>query len=78
MWNLERKKCVTEMAGKVFTIFLIFVKTQRNSTQLKTTLKQLALELDTVVTCSTPPPPPTNFPASSRPARELKFGTDNH
>ena len=31
----------------------IIVKTQRNSTQLKTTLKQLALELDTVVTCST-------------------------
>ena len=29
------------------------VKTQRNSTQLNTTLKQLALELDTVVTCST-------------------------
>ena len=40
------------------------VKTQRNSTQLKATLKQLALELDTVVT--------------SRPARELKFGTDTH
>ena len=30
------------------------VKTQRNSTQLKTTLKQL-VELDTVVTCSTHP-----------------------
>ena len=36
----------------------IIVKTQRNLTQLKTTLKQLTLELDTVVTCSTPPPPP--------------------
>ena len=34
-----------------------FVKTQRNSTQLKATLKQLALELDIVVTCSTPPHP---------------------
>ena len=33
------------------------VKTQRNSTQLKTTLKQLALELDIVVTCSTHPTP---------------------
>ena len=34
----------------------LIVKTQRNSTQLKTTLKQLALELDIVVTCSPPPP----------------------
>ena len=34
------------------------VKTQRNSTQLKTTLKQLALELDIVVTCSTQPTTP--------------------
>ena len=33
------------------------VKTQRNSTQLNATLKQLALELDIVVTCSTTPPP---------------------
>ena len=31
------------------------VKTQRNSTQLNSTLKQLALELDIVVTCSPPP-----------------------
>ena len=56
------------------------VKTQRNSTQLKTTLKQLALELDIVVTCSPPPhhPTTTNFSATSRPARELKFGTDTH
>ena len=39
------------------------VKTQRNSTQLNPTLKQLALELDTVVTCTppTPPHPTTNF-----------------
>ena len=33
----------------------IFVKTQRNSTQRKATLKQLALELDTVVTWNPPP-----------------------
>ena len=33
------------------------VKTQRNSTQPKTTLKQPALELDIVVTCSTHPTP---------------------
>ena len=31
------------------------VKTQRNSTQLKAALKQQALELDKVVTCSTHP-----------------------
>ena len=30
----------------------IVVKTQRNSTQLKATLKQLALELDIVVKCT--------------------------
>ena len=36
------------------------VKTQRNSTQLKATLKQLALELDTVATCSTHPLTPTH------------------
>ena len=35
------------------------VKTQRNSTQLNPTLKQLALELDIVVTCSTTSPPQT-------------------
>ena len=34
-----------------------FVKTQRNSTQLKATLKKPALELDIVVTCSTHPTP---------------------
>ena len=39
-------------------LFLSIVKTQRNSTQLKTTLKQLALELDIVVTCSTTHPTP--------------------
>ena len=40
-----------------FCIFCIFVKTQSNSTQLKATLQQLALELDTVVTCTPPHPP---------------------
>ena len=43
---------------------LLIVKTQPNSTQLKTILKQLALELDTVVTCSTTThhhPPPQIF-----------------
>ena len=36
-----------------FRSWKCIVKTQRNSTQLKTTLKQLALELDIVVACST-------------------------
>ena len=42
----------------------IIVKTQRNLTQLKATLKHLALELDIVVTCSPPhdPPPQTLQP----------------
>ena len=51
------------VGGQSFEIKLLklIVKTQRNSTQLKATLKQLALELDIVVTCSThiccePPP----------------------
>ena len=35
-------------------IYTNIVKTQRNSTQLNATLKQLALELDIVVTCSPP------------------------
>ena len=70
----------TRHCSGFFSLFCI-VKTQRNSTQLNPTLKQLALELDTVVTCSTPPhhrPTTTNFSATSRPARELKFGTDTH
>ena len=57
------------------------VKTQHNSTQLKATLKQLALRLDTVVTWNLEPtthPPTTNFSATFRPAAEKKFGTDSH
>ena len=46
------------------------------------TLTPLALELDTIITCSThhPPTPPTttNFSATCRPPRELKLGTDTH
>ena len=37
---------------------LRYCQTQRNSTQLKATLKELALELDIVVTCSPPHPTP--------------------
>ena len=56
------------------------VKTQRNSTQFNATIKQLALELDTVVMCSTtthPPPLPQTFQPLLD-VRELKFGTDTH
>ena len=70
----------TRHCSGFFSLFCI-VKTQRNSTQLNPTLKQLALELDIVVKCSTTPPhhpTTTNFSATSRPARELKFGTDTH
>ena len=51
----------TRHCSGFFSLFCI-VKTQRNSTQLNPTLKQLALELDTVVTCSTTPPPPHPTP----------------
>ena len=77
-----RKRFGTVMIRANNDKLVAIVKTQRNSTQLNPTLKQLALELDTVVTCSTPPhhhhPTTTNFPATSRPARELQFGTDTH
>ena len=50
-----------------------------NITQLKASLKQLVLELDTVATCSPPTTTTTpNFSVTSRPARELKFGTDTN
>ena len=42
---------------------------------------QLVLELDIVAKVPTDPTHPTtttNFSATSRPARELKFGTDTH
>ena len=38
------------MRKLVVDVNIVVVKTQRNSTQLNLTLKQLALELDTVVT----------------------------
>ena len=57
------------------------VKTKRKSTQFKATLKQLALELDIIVTCSTNiifGGSTTNFSATFTQARELKIGTDTH
>ena len=59
------------------------VKTQRNSTQLNPTqsnCKSNFVELDSVVTWNPPHPHHTtpNFSGTSRPARELKFGTDTH
>ena len=50
--------------------------TQLNSTQLKQ-LKSNFVGLDSVVTWN-PPHPGPNFSVTSRPARELKFGTDTH
>ena len=55
----------TQLNSKTTSVGVI-VKTQRNSTQLKATLKQLALELDTVVTCSTPPHPTTTHKLSGQ------------
>ena len=56
---------------------LYIVKTQRNSTQLKATSVGVR-HSSHVFPTTPPPPPPTNFSATSRPARELKFGTDTH
>ena len=47
--------------------------TQLNSKQLKNNF----VGLDTVATWN-PPPTTINFSVTSRPARELKFGTDTH
>ena len=57
------------------------VKTQRNSTQLnstKATQKQLRWVRHSTHLEPTPPHPYTNFSVTSRPVRELKFGTDTH
>ena len=53
--------------------------TQLNSTQLKQ-LKSNFVGLDIVLTWNPPhhPPPTINFSVTSRAARRLKFGTDNH
>ena len=60
LWNLSLKFSLNPI---IFNRKLKIVKTQRNSTQLKATLKQLALELDIVVRCSTTTttPPPQTF-----------------
>ena len=78
MFWLFRLVVVVVSVIVVVVVVDVVVKTQHNSTQLKTTLKQLALELDIVVTCSTTPPHHHNFPSTSKPARELKFGIDTH
>ena len=68
-------------------IVLFIVKTQRNSTQLNSTqsncksnCKSNFVGLDIVATWNPhhPPHPTINFSVASRPARELKFGTDTH
>ena len=70
---------------ELYSILQFIVKTQRNSTQLNSTQsnsKVTLVGLDTVPTCSPPhhhhPTTTTNFSGTSRPARELKFGTDTH
>ena len=52
----------------VFVIVKTPTPTQHNTT----------VGFDTKMTMQTPPPPHRNFSATSRPARELKFGTDIH
>ena len=58
---------------------LKIVKTQLNSTQLiSKKLKSNFVGLDIVLTCNPHHQPTHNFSVTSRPARELKFGTDTH
>ena len=42
------------------------------------TKKKPSTSLSVMSEPSVPPHPRTNYPATSRPARELKFGTDTH
>ena len=65
----QNRQCQTQNWGR--NVYKKIVKTHRNSTQLKPTLKQLALELDTVVTWNPPTTHPTpNFSATSNQAIE--------
>ena len=54
------------------TLNIVKIQFQLNSTQSNS---NLGLRLDIAVTWN---PPSTNFSDTSRPARELKFGTDTH
>ena len=58
------------------TLALIEQLSKPDVTQLKANLKQLALRLDIVATWDPHHSPHINFSATSRPAREVKFGTD--
>ena len=53
------------------------VKTQRNSTQLNSKATSVGVRHSSHV-FHPPTPPNTNFSATSRPTRELIFGTDTH
>ena len=53
-------------------------KTKRNSTQNNSEATSVGVRHSSQVFPPPPPHPTTNFPATSRPARELKFGTDTH
>ena len=52
--------------------------TQLNSTQHNSKASSVGVRHSSHVFHPTPPTPRTNFPTTSRPARELKFGTDTH
>ena len=52
----------------------LIVKTQRNSTQLNSKATSVGVRHSSHVFHH----PRTNFSSTSRPARELKFGTDTH
>ena len=51
-----------------------------NATQLNSKATSVGVRHSSHVFPTTPPPHPTttNFPATSKPPRELKFGTDTH
>ena len=59
----------------IVLLLLLIVKTQRNSTQRNSKATSVGVRHSSHVY---PTPPTTNFSATSRPARELKFGTDTH
>ena len=61
------------------TVIKFIVKTQRNSTQLNSKATSVGVRHSTHVFHPPPHHPTTaNFSATSRPARELKFGRDTH
>ena len=70
------ERSVTKFYGVLLFVILI-VKTQRNSTQSNSKATSVGVRHSSHVFHPTTPPR-TNFSATSRLARELKFGTDTH